>query len=169
MAYFAALLYHRLILLYWPDPAKYIPEALLIATLNLLVSIGHRQYSRIQTQPRQAFLWSGVSGVFLVFFFLLSTMFVLKHSEDYSRATVMVQAANVCTDVGGGLGAQALSNGYEMENRDSASSSVGSSAMVDAKVAAVTQGGTGSAWDGNTAQSFLHGLTLHPRYIVVDD
>jgi hypothetical protein len=41
--------------------------------------------------------------------------------------------------------------------------------MVDAKVAAVTQGGTGSAWDGNTAQSFLHGLTLHPRYIVVDD
>jgi hypothetical protein len=143
VAYFAALLYHRLILLYWPDPAKYIPEALLIATLNLLVSIGHRQYSRIQTQPRQAFLWSGVGGVFLVFFFFLSTMFVLKHSEDYSRATVMVQAANVCTDVGGGLGAQALSNGYEMENRDSASSSVGSSAMVDAKVAAVIQGGTG--------------------------
>jgi hypothetical protein len=117
VAYFAALLYHRLILLYWPDPAKYIPEALLIATLNLLVSIGHRQYSRIQTQPRQAFLWSGVSGVFLVFFFLLSTMFVLKHSEDYSRATVMVQAANVCTDVGGGLGAQALSNGYDGKSR----------------------------------------------------
>jgi Undecaprenyl-phosphate glucose phosphotransferase len=94
-AYFAAVLYHRLILLYSPDPAKYIPEAILIATLNLLVSIGHRQYSRIQTQPRDASLWNGASGVFLVFFFFLSTMFVLKHSEDYSRATVMVQAASV--------------------------------------------------------------------------
>jgi Undecaprenyl-phosphate glucose phosphotransferase len=98
-AYFAAALYHRLILQSWPESAKYIPEALLIATLNLLVSIGHRQYSRIQTQPRHAFLWNGVSGVFLVFSFLLSTMFVLKHSEDYSRATVMIQAASVCLAV----------------------------------------------------------------------
>jgi Undecaprenyl-phosphate glucose phosphotransferase len=94
-AYLAALLYHWLILLQSPDPARYIPEALLIATLNLLVSIGHRQYGRIQTQPRHAFLWNGVSGVFLVFFFLLSTMFVLKHTEDYSRATVIVQAVGV--------------------------------------------------------------------------
>jgi FlaA1/EpsC-like NDP-sugar epimerase len=98
-AYVAAALYHRLILQSWPESAKYIPEALLIATLNLLVSTGHRQYSRIQTQPRHAFLWNGVSGVFLVFFFLLSTMFVLKHSEDYSRATVMIQAASVCLAV----------------------------------------------------------------------
>src|ERR1700722_4256890 len=95
-AYLAAVLYHRLILLGSPDPAKYIPEALLIATLNLLVSIGYREYSRIQTQPRQAFLWNGVSGASLVFGFLLSTMFVLKHSEDYSRITVMIQAASVC-------------------------------------------------------------------------
>src|SRR5258707_382001 len=55
-AYLAAELYHRLILLGSLDPAKYIPEALLIAILNLLFPIGHRQYSRIQTQPRQAFL-----------------------------------------------------------------------------------------------------------------
>ena len=94
-AYLAAALYHRLILLGSPDPAKYIPEAILIATLNLLVSIGYREYSRIQTQPRQAFLWNGVSGASLVFFFFLSTMFVLKISEDYSRATVLVQAATV--------------------------------------------------------------------------
>jgi Undecaprenyl-phosphate glucose phosphotransferase len=95
-AYLAAVLYHRVILLGSPDPAKYIPEALLIATLNLLVSIGYREYSRIQTQPRQAFLWNGVSGASLVFVFFLSTMFVLKHSEDYSRITVMIQAASVC-------------------------------------------------------------------------
>jgi Undecaprenyl-phosphate glucose phosphotransferase len=98
-AYLAALLYHRLILLHWPESATYIPEALLIAALNLFVSIGHRQYSRIQTRPRHAFLWDGVSGVFLVFFFFLSTIFVLKHSEDYSRATVMAQAASVCLAV----------------------------------------------------------------------
>jgi Undecaprenyl-phosphate glucose phosphotransferase len=94
-AYLGAVLYHRLILLYLPDPARYIPEALLIATLDLLVSIGHRQYSQIQTQPRHVFLWNGVHGVFLVFFFFVSTTFVLKISEDYSRATVMVQAATV--------------------------------------------------------------------------
>lgn len=33
-AYLAAALYQRLILLYWPESAKYIPEALLISTLN---------------------------------------------------------------------------------------------------------------------------------------
>lgn len=97
--YFAAALYHWLILLYWPESAKYIPEAFLIASLNLLVSLGYRQYSRIQTQPRHAFLWNGVHGVFLVFFFFLSMMFVLKISEDYSRATVMVQAASVALAV----------------------------------------------------------------------
>jgi Undecaprenyl-phosphate glucose phosphotransferase len=94
-AYFAAILYHRLILLDWPDPAKYIPESLLISTLDLLVSLGHRQYSRIQTQPRHVFLWNGASGVFLVFSFFLATIFLLKISEDYSRATVMVQAVCV--------------------------------------------------------------------------
>jgi hypothetical protein len=94
-AYFAAVLYHRSVLLYSPEPAKYIPESILIATLQLLVSVGLRQYSRIQTQPRQVFLWNGVSSVFLVFSFFLSTIFLLKISEDYSRATVLVQAGSV--------------------------------------------------------------------------
>jgi Undecaprenyl-phosphate glucose phosphotransferase len=95
-ALLAAVLYHRLVLqLVSPDTAKYIPQALLIATFDLLVSIGHRQYSRIQTQPRHVFLWSGVHAVFLVFFFFLSMMFVLKISEDYSRAIILAQAATV--------------------------------------------------------------------------
>jgi Undecaprenyl-phosphate glucose phosphotransferase len=94
-AYFAAVLYHRSVLLYSPEPAKYIPESILIATLQLLVTVGLRQYSRIQTQPRQVFLWNGVSSVFLVFSFFLSTIFLLKISEDYSRATVLVQAGSV--------------------------------------------------------------------------
>jgi len=98
-AYSAAFLYYRLVLLDSPDPAQYIPESLLISTLQLLVSIGLRQYSRIQTQPRHVFLWNGASGVFLVFSFFLSTIFLLKISADYSRATVIVQAVSVLLTV----------------------------------------------------------------------
>jgi putative colanic acid biosynthesis UDP-glucose lipid carrier transferase len=98
-AYAAAFLYYRLVLLHSPDPAQYIPESLLIAILQLLVSIGHRQYSRIQTQPRHVFLWNGASGVFLVFSCFVSTIFLLKVSEDYSRATVIAQAVSVLLTV----------------------------------------------------------------------
>ncbi|WP_249144898.1 undecaprenyl-phosphate glucose phosphotransferase [Bradyrhizobium sp. AUGA SZCCT0274] len=107
-AYFAAILYHRLILgqvLVSPDPAKYIQESLLIATLELLVSIALGQYSRILTQPRHMFLWSGASSVFLAFSFFLSTIFVLKISEEYSRATVIAQAVSVLLAV---LGTRAI-------------------------------------------------------------
>ncbi|MGL3211801.1 hypothetical protein [Bradyrhizobium sp. BR 1433] len=95
-AFAAAVLYYRLVLaLDYPDTPKYILESLLIATLQLLVSVGLRQYSRIQTQPRHIFLWSGVSAVFFVFSFFISTIFLLKISDGYSRATVMAQAASV--------------------------------------------------------------------------
>jgi Undecaprenyl-phosphate glucose phosphotransferase len=94
-AYFAAVIYYRLVLLHWPDPAQYIPESLLISTLHLLLSIGLRQYSRIQTQPLHVFLWSGASAVLLVFSFFISTIFILKISADYSRAAVIVQAVSV--------------------------------------------------------------------------
>lgn len=56
-AYVAAVLYHRLILVYSPDPARYLP-----AILDLLVSVGHRQYSRSLVQPRHAFLGNGGVG-----------------------------------------------------------------------------------------------------------
>ncbi|WP_284267085.1 undecaprenyl-phosphate glucose phosphotransferase [Bradyrhizobium iriomotense] len=98
-AYFAAVLYHRVVLLGSPDSARYIPESFLISTLALLVSIGLRQYSRILTQPRHVFLWSGASSVLLVFSFFVSTIFVLKISGDYSRATVIVQAGCVLLTV----------------------------------------------------------------------
>src|SRR6266487_3317109 len=78
-AYSAAVLYH-LILLDSPDAAKYMQESLLISTLQLLASLGLRQYSRIQTQPRHVFLWSGASSVFFVFSFFISTIFLLKIS-----------------------------------------------------------------------------------------
>jgi Undecaprenyl-phosphate glucose phosphotransferase len=98
-AYSAAILYHRLILLDTPDVAKYVQESFLISTFHLLVSIGLRQYSRIQAQPRHMFLWSGASGVFFVFSSFISTIFLLKISEDYSRATVLAQAVSVLLTV----------------------------------------------------------------------
>lgn len=94
-AYSAAFLYHRLMLLDSPDAAKYVQESLLISTLQLLVSVGLQQYSRILTQPRHVFLWSGASGVLLVFSLFISTIFLLKISEGYSRATVIAQAVSV--------------------------------------------------------------------------
>ena len=81
-AYSAAVLYHRLILLDLPNVA-YIQESLLISTLQLLASIGFQQYSRIQTQPRHVFLWSGASSVFLIFSFFISTIFLLKISDGF--------------------------------------------------------------------------------------
>jgi hypothetical protein len=94
-AYSATVLYHRLALLDSPDAPKYIQESILISALQLLVSIGLRQYSRIQTQPRHMFLWGGACAVFFAFSFFISTMFLLKVSEGYSRATVIAQAVSV--------------------------------------------------------------------------
>lgn len=97
-AYSAAALYHWLIVLdasQHIDASKYIQESILIATLQMLVSIGLRQYSRIQTQPRHVFLWSGASAVLFVFCFLITTIFLLKISDNYSRAIVMAQAVGV--------------------------------------------------------------------------
>ena len=101
-AYSAAVLYHSQILL---DAPKYIQESIFIAALQILVSTGLRQYSRIQTQPRHVFLWSGASAVLLVFCFLITAIFLLKISDNYSRAIVMAQAVSVLLAV---LGTRAI-------------------------------------------------------------
>ncbi|WFU38831.1 undecaprenyl-phosphate glucose phosphotransferase [Bradyrhizobium sp. CB82] len=93
-AFFAAILYHWLIFQDLPDLAKYVAESLLIATLELIVSVGLGQYSRIQTQLRHVYLWGGVTAVLLAFSLFLSATFLLEISEDYSRAIVMVQVAS---------------------------------------------------------------------------
>src|SRR5260370_1200483 len=54
-----------------------------------------RHIRSISAEHRHVFLWNGASNVFLVFSFFLSTIFLLKISEDYSRATIMVQALSV--------------------------------------------------------------------------
>ena len=41
------------------------------------------------------FLWSGASGVFFVFSFFISAIFLLRISEGYSRGTVIAQGVSV--------------------------------------------------------------------------
>lgn len=93
-AYSAAVLYHW-ILPDSSDSAKYMQELLLISILQLLASLGLRQYSRLQTQPLHVFLGRGASSVFFVFSFFISVMFLLKISEGCSRATVIAQSMSV--------------------------------------------------------------------------
>ncbi len=94
-AYIASLTYHHFVLSSRPDAGKYIPAALLIATLFLLVSIGFRHFFAIQTQPSHLFLWNGVEAVAFSFSFFLSAMFLLKIAEDYSRGAFLFQIAGV--------------------------------------------------------------------------
>jgi Undecaprenyl-phosphate glucose phosphotransferase len=104
-AYVTALIYFRLTLFHWPPLESYIAAALFIAALVLLVSVGFRQYTKLQTQPRDRFLWNGVGAAALAFSFFLSTLFLLKVTEDYSRATFFFQLIAVAFAV---LGMRAL-------------------------------------------------------------
>jgi Undecaprenyl-phosphate glucose phosphotransferase len=97
-AYLGSVVYHRLLLLDWPDPQKYVPAAVLLAILVSLVSLKFRHFATIQVQPRHQFLWSGVRAVTLAFSFFLSIIFLLK-TEDYSRGSFLFQLASVGTVV----------------------------------------------------------------------
>ena len=90
-AYFASLLYHYIGTAAWPPAYQYVPAAVLIALLVLLVSITFHHFEAIQTQPRHRFLWNGIGAVALAFSLFLTTMFLLKVSEDYSRGSFIFQ------------------------------------------------------------------------------
>jgi Undecaprenyl-phosphate glucose phosphotransferase len=90
-AYVTALSYSYLVLQAWPPGATYVSAALYIASLILLVSLVSRHYVTLQTQPLHRFLWNGIGAVALAFSFFLSTLFLLKVTEEYSRATFFIQ------------------------------------------------------------------------------
>ena len=94
-AYIASFLYHRIILLHWPAAETYLPAALLIGALVLLIAVAFQHFSTIQTTPVHLFLWSGVEAVAFAFSFFLSIMFLLKISEDYSRGAFVFQIVSV--------------------------------------------------------------------------
>src|SRR5580704_3276390 len=98
-AYVTALSYSYLVLQAWPPSATYVSAALYIASLILLVSLAFRDYPTLQTQPLHRFLWNGIGAVALAFSFFLSTLFLLKVTEEYSRATFFIQLVAVTVTV----------------------------------------------------------------------
>src|SRR5712691_3566537 len=78
------------------------PQPLWMAIANLVlaatvesIALGFGHYKNCQSQSRHAFLFSGFGAVALAFSFLLSTLFLLKITEVYSRATFVFQFITV--------------------------------------------------------------------------
>ena len=94
-AYVASIIYQKVILPKESSADIYVAAALFLATMVELVSLGFGHYKNSQVQARHAFLWSGVGAVALAFSFLLSTLFLLKIAEPYSRATFVFQFITV--------------------------------------------------------------------------
>lgn len=93
--YFASMLYHYASFGVLPSPSKYFIEALYIASVFTVVSLGFRHFSLAQTQQLHMLLWSGVGTTGLAFAIFLSTVFLLKVSGDYSRGAFVFQTVGV--------------------------------------------------------------------------
>ncbi len=74
---------------------RYAAPALAIAALVLAVSLALRHYATLQTQPLHRFLWNGAAAAGVAVSLLLAALFLLKVSDDYSRATFLAQSAVV--------------------------------------------------------------------------
>src|SRR6185437_11974828 len=98
-AYFVGLFYQRVFLGSWYTDSKYILAALLIATLVAFTSIVFRSFIAIRRQPKHIFLLKGIGSVVLAFSLFLSVIFIAKHSEEYSRATFVLQIYGVIVAV----------------------------------------------------------------------
>jgi Undecaprenyl-phosphate glucose phosphotransferase len=91
IAFFASAAYTYGTSGFFHHPGQYIPAAILVGILVVLISLALRHYTAITQQPRHRFLWSGLASVTLAFSFFLSIIFLLKIAEDYSRATFFIQ------------------------------------------------------------------------------
>jgi Undecaprenyl-phosphate glucose phosphotransferase len=98
-AYATSLLYFIVVFGALPPTATFVLSALFIASLILLVSLGFRHYAMLHSKPMHRFLWRGLGAVALAFSFFLSTLFLLKISDDYSRATFFIQFGAVAVTV----------------------------------------------------------------------
>jgi len=87
--------YHAMILESWNLTSGYVGAALFLPILVVLISIGFRHYTAVQTRPRNVYLINGLASVALAFSIFLSTMFILKLTDEYSRATFLLQFVTV--------------------------------------------------------------------------
>jgi Undecaprenyl-phosphate glucose phosphotransferase len=96
-AFIASFLYHDVVTLSPLRATDYFFAALFIAALVSLVSVGFQHFAAVRMRSLHVLLWSGIGAVGLAFSLLLSTIFLLKIAQDYSRGTFILQI--VCVGV----------------------------------------------------------------------
>jgi Undecaprenyl-phosphate glucose phosphotransferase len=108
-SFLASVLYFAAVLTTAPSPIEYIGAALAVAFLLLIAAIGFKQYTSIQTQPRDRYMSSGLGAVTLGFSLFLSLLFVSGAAHWYSRGTFLFQFVAVGAAI---LITRALTHGY---------------------------------------------------------
>ena len=98
-AYLASIVYHYVSSQTLPAPGQYVPAAIFLATIILVFSVGFHHFEAIQTKPRHALLWGGIGAVGLSFSVFLTTLFLAKVSEEYSRGSFVTQVVCVALAV----------------------------------------------------------------------
>lgn len=94
-AYLSSVFYHYTTLDMLPAISEYVPAALYIASLVLIISLGFRHFTAIQRQPLHVLLWNGLGAVALALSLFLSTLFLIKGAQGYSRGAFIVQTVAV--------------------------------------------------------------------------
>lgn len=95
-AYLASKLYHHAVVPDATAAARYFPAALLLATLYCVSTLWLGDPALLLAFRRRQLLWNAVRATVLSFCFLLSGMFLLKTSLEYSRGAFFAQLVTVC-------------------------------------------------------------------------
>ncbi|MGJ5206485.1 exopolysaccharide biosynthesis polyprenyl glycosylphosphotransferase [Bradyrhizobium sp. HKCCYLR20261] len=95
-AYLTSLFYHRLVVPELPIAAEYTSAAVLLAALYCGAALGLRDFTHLQNFRHRRLLWNAIRATSIAFAFLVSGMFLLKISDEYSRGAFVVQFITVC-------------------------------------------------------------------------
>lgn len=96
VAYATSKLYHHLVI---PDATvatEYFGAGLALAALYCASTLGLGDIGHLQSFRWQRLLWDAVCATTLAFCFLVSGMFLLKISDEYSRGAFLAQFITVC-------------------------------------------------------------------------
>jgi Undecaprenyl-phosphate glucose phosphotransferase len=97
--YVAGIIYHKISFGLSLPLQEYTNEALFIALLFTIISLGFRHFSMAQRQQLHLHLWSGIGAVALAFTGFLTAIFLLKMSKDFSRGAFIFQVIGVSTTI----------------------------------------------------------------------
>jgi Undecaprenyl-phosphate glucose phosphotransferase len=96
VAYLTSVLYHRLVIPELPTAMAYTSAAVLLGALYCGAALWLRDFNNLQNFRHQRLLWNAVRSTVLAFAFLVSGMFLLKVSVEYSRGAFLVQFVAIC-------------------------------------------------------------------------